>query len=90
MKKLNEAPILEQTTDEQREHLMLIALWKQTGGQIVKVTADDIRAFNEAFQCQPVMLMHAHVDSIDIGVVTLERARVLAAHQATLTPKTPQ
>lgn len=87
MNRLNDAPILDQTTNEQRETLMLIGLWKLAGTEVIKITTDDIKAFNAAFKSNPVLMIHGHIDSIDLAVVTLERAKVLAAHDDENTSK---
>lgn len=89
MQKLNEAPILEQT-DGMRDRILMAALWKLNGGQAVNVTAADLEKYNAAFDCNPVLFMHGHADSIEVSVVTMERAKELAAHQARMTNTTPQ
>lgn len=86
MKPLNDAPVLDQT-DGQRDKLLMIALWKINGGQMVSLTADDIKAFNAAHNDQATLYVHGHKDSIDIGVITTERALVLLAHHEATTPK---
>lgn len=89
MQALNDAPILDQT-EGMRDKILLIALWKLNRGQIVKVSTQDIIDFNAAFNDQAVMFMHGHVDSIEVGVITMERAKELAAHQAAVTSSTRQ
>lgn len=84
MERLNNAPILDQT-EGQRDILMMIAIWKLSGGQVVKIDAETIKAFNAAHNHNAVLLMHGHADSIDIGIITAERAAVLAAHQQATT-----
>lgn len=86
MQRLNDAPILDQT-EGTRDKLLMIALWKLAGDKIISISTDDIIAFNAAHNDQATLLMHGHKDSIDIGVITLERARVLAAHHEAMTPK---
>jgi hypothetical protein len=86
MKRLNDSPILDQT-EGMRDKLLMIALWKLNGDKIVSLSADDIKAFNAAHNDQATLLLHGHKDSIDLGVITLERAAVLAAHQDAITPK---
>jgi hypothetical protein len=83
---LNDAPILEQT-DGLRDRLLLAALWKLNGGATVKLTDKDISDYLAAFNNEPVMFLHGHVDSIEVGIVTMERAKDLAAHQASLASK---
>jgi hypothetical protein len=89
MERLNDAPILEQT-EGMRDRILMAALWKLNGGQVVKVTAQDLERYIAAFKGEPILFMHGHVDSIEVGIVTLERAKELAAHQAAMTSSTRQ
>jgi hypothetical protein len=86
MQRLNDAPILDQT-EGMRDKLLMIALWKIQGDKIITITPDDIKAFNAAHANEATLLVHGHKDSIDLGVITLERAAVLAAHHEATTPK---
>lgn len=86
MQRLNDAPILDQT-ENMRDKLLMIALWKLNGDKIINISADDIKAFNAAHNDAATLMVHGHKDSIDLGVITLERAAVLAAHHAAMTPK---
>lgn len=86
MQRLNDAPILDQT-EGMHQQLLLIALWMAVGDKIQKITPDDIKRFNAAHSSEAIMFLHGHQDSIDVGVVTPERARQLAAHQAATTSK---
>lgn len=86
MQRLNDAPILDQT-EGQEQTLLLIALWMSVGNKIQKITPDDIKRFNEAHDGMAIMFLHGHKDSIEVGVVTPERAHQLAAHHEATTSK---
>lgn len=86
MQRLNNAPILDQT-EGQHQLLLLIALWMAVGDKIQKITPADIKRFNEAHAGMGIMFLHGHAESIDVGVVTPERARQLAAHHEATTSK---
>jgi hypothetical protein len=89
MQALNEAPILEQT-EGMRDRILMAALWKLNGGKVVEVTAQDLERYIAAFNGAPVLYMHGHKESIEVGIVNMERARELAAHQARTTNTTRQ
>lgn len=86
MKRLNDAPILDQVGDDTPVFLM-VALWKLVKNQIITVTADDIRAFREVHDGQPTLFLHGHPDSIEVGVVTPARAAAIARHHAAMESK---
>lgn len=81
--RLNDAPVLDQL-DGQWQRLMAIVLWKYHRGETLKLTVADMQAFQrDADAGEAVVFTHGHVDSIDLAVITEERARVLAAHDRT-------
>lgn len=86
MQELNQSPILDQTREgNKREMLIVAALWKLSGGTSVKLTAQDIQAFVDAYGGSPVLFMHGHADSIELGFVGMAEAMQLAAHQSSMT-----
>lgn len=86
MQRLNDAPILDQT-EGMRDKILMAALWKINGGKIITLTSQDLKAFLDAHNGMPVLFMHGHKESIEVGIVDMTKAQKLAAHHDSITPK---
>lgn len=80
---MNEAPILDQL--QGRWQLMVVyLLWKLSPNAPVHITAADMEACAQHYAPgHPILFPHGHSDSIELSIVTEERARQIAEHQAT-------
>lgn len=86
MIRLNDAPILEQTEDHMQK-VLVMALWKLTGGTPVVLTTKDIEDCAQAHTGMPVLCMQGQSDSITLSVVSLARAKEIAEYHQSQAPK---
>lgn len=77
---MNDAPVLDQV-DGYWQKLAAFILWKTSGRNMVRITAEDMQAMEKAFAPGiPVILTHGHTDSLEFSLVTEEAAVRLAEH----------
>lgn len=81
--RLNDAPVLDQV-QEHWQKLMAVVLWKYHKGATLTLNVADFQAYQRDFEAgNALMFTHGHVDSIDLAIITAERAAVIAEHQKT-------
>lgn len=74
-----------QQLDGHWQKMAAFLLWKLKGGEMVRLTHQDIEACGAAFAPHgPVLFTHGHSDSIEFQVVDMDAARRLAAHAQTM------
>ncbi len=79
-----DSTVLEQV-DGHWQKLAMLILWKTSGRKAVKITAADMALCASEFApgC-PVIFTHGMSDALEFSIVTEDRARELAAHDATM------
>lgn len=83
VQRLNDAPVLDQV-QEHWQKLMAVILWKYHKGETLTLTTADFQAYQRDFDAgNAIMFTHGHIDSIDLAIISAERAAAIAEHEKT-------
>lgn len=82
---INPDSIMVRQADGQWQKFAAFILWKLKGREVVKITAEDMKAMAAEFEPgMAVVLVHGHSDSIDFSIVDEAAAHRIAAHSSTM------
>lgn len=84
--KVNPDSVVLEQLDDQWQKVAAFILWKTVGRSgAVRVTLEDMKALEAAFAPGiPVIFTHGQHDAFEFSLVTEDRAKALAAHDATM------
>ena len=82
--KINQDSVILQQLDGQWQKMCMLILWKTSGRQVVRVTAEDMaKCAKEFAPGSPVIFTHGMSDAIEFSIVDEKRAAALAEYDAT-------